>query len=55
MLGVVGAVEAGIALWCFTNGRWVNGVFFAIAIAFLIAVYLRRERRVKGPDGGRRY
>lgn len=55
ILGVVGAVEAGIALWYFTNGRWANGIVLAIALAFLIAVYLRRERKVKGRGGGRRY
>jgi hypothetical protein len=55
ILGVVGAVEAGIALWYFTSGRWANGIFPAIALAFMIAVYLRRERKVKGQRGGRRY
>jgi hypothetical protein len=55
MIGVIGAVEAGVALWYFTSGHWANGVFCGIAVAFLISVYIRRERRVKGRDGGRRY
>ncbi len=55
ILGVLGAVEAGVALWYFTNGRWVSGIIFTIAIAYLVAVYLRRERKVKGHGGGRRY
>lgn len=55
ILSVIGAVEAGIALWYFTSGHWVNGIFLAIAVAFLIAVYLHRERKVKGQGGRRRY
>ena len=55
VLSIVGAVESGIALWYFTSGHWVNGIFLAIAVAFLVAVYLRRERKVKGQGGGRRY
>jgi hypothetical protein len=55
ILGLLGAVEAGIALWYFTNGHWVNGTFLAIGVAFLIAVYFRRERKVKGQGGRRRY
>jgi uncharacterized membrane protein len=55
ILSVVGAVEVGIALWYFTNGHWVNGIFLAIAVAFLIAVYVHRERKVKGQGGKRRY
>jgi hypothetical protein len=55
ILSVVGAVEAGIALWYFTNGHWVNGIILAIAVASLIAVYLHRERKVKGQGGKRRY
>ena len=54
ILGVVAAVEAGFALSYFTNGRWLSGTFAMIAVAFLVAVYLRRERKVKG-SGGRRY
>lgn len=55
VLGVFGAVEAGVALWCFTNGHWTNGIFYALGVAFLISVYVRRLRKLKGPDGGRRY
>ena len=57
VIGVLGAVEAGVGLWYFTSGHWLNGIFYAIAVAFLIAVYVRRGRRVKGPGpgGGRRY
>jgi predicted outer membrane lipoprotein len=51
ILGLVGAIEAGIALWYFTNGHWVNGTFLTIAVAFLIAVYFHRERKVKGRRG----
>jgi hypothetical protein len=55
VIGLIGAVETGVGLWYFTNGHWVNGIFYVIAVAFLIAVYLRRERKSKGKDGGRRY
>lgn len=55
VIPLVGAVEAGVGLWYFTNGHWLNGIFFVIAVAFLIAVYVRRERKLKGQDGGRRY
>jgi predicted outer membrane lipoprotein len=55
ILSVIGAVEAGVALWYFTSGHWINGIFLAIAVAFLLAVYLHRERKVKGQGGRRRY
>jgi len=55
MLSVIGAIEAGIALWYFTSGHWVNGMILAIAAASLIALYLHRERKVKGRSGRRRY
>jgi predicted outer membrane lipoprotein len=55
ILSLVGAVEAGIALWYFTNGHWLNGTFLAIAVAFLIAMYFHRERKAKGERGERRY
>jgi len=55
ILGVLAAVEAGFALSYFTSGRWVNGIFLTVAVAFLVAVYLRRERKQKRRDGGRRY
>jgi hypothetical protein len=55
VIGVIGAVEAGVGLWYFTNGHWINGIFYVIAVAFLFSVYIRRERKLKGPGGGRRY
>lgn len=55
MIGLVGAVEAGVGLWYLTNGHWLNGTFYVIAVGFLISVYVRRERKLKGQDGGRRY
>jgi len=55
VIGLIGAVEAGVGLWYFTNGHWLTGIFYVIAVAFLIAVYVRRERKLKGPDAGRRY
>ena len=55
MIGLIGAVDAGVGLWYFTNGHWLNGIFYVIAVAFLISVYIRRERKLKGPGGARRY
>jgi hypothetical protein len=55
VIGLVGAVEAGVGLWYFTNGHVLNGTFCVIAVGFLISVYVRRERKLKGQDGGRRY
>ena len=55
VLGVVAAVEAGFALSYFTNGHWASGIIFTTAVAGLVAVYLHRQRKVKGRDGGRRY
>jgi membrane protein YdbS with pleckstrin-like domain len=55
ILGLVGAVEAGIALWYFTNGHWVTGSLVATTVVFLIAVYFHRERKVKQRGGRRRY
>ena len=55
VIGLIGAVEAGVGLWYFTNGHWINGIFYAIAVAFLFSAYIRRERKLKGPGGGRRY
>lgn len=54
VLGVIGAVEAGIALWYFTNGHWMNGAIVASALAFLISVYLHRVNKTK-EQRGRRY
>ncbi len=55
ILGLVGAVEAGIAFWYLTNGHWINASLYLVAVAFLVAVYVRRERKSKQRDGGRRY
>jgi hypothetical protein len=55
VLGLFGAVEAGVALWYLTNGHWVNGILYLVGVTFLITVYVRRQRKPKGPDGGRRY
>jgi hypothetical protein len=55
LLGLVAAVESGIALWYLTNGHLVNGAVCAIGVAFLASVYVRGERRLKRQDGGRRY
>jgi uncharacterized membrane protein len=55
ILSIVAAVQSGVALWYFTNGHWINGIFLAIAVVFLVAVYFHRERKVKGQGGGRRY
>jgi hypothetical protein len=55
VLPLIGAVEAGVGLWYFTSGHWLTGIFYAVALAFLIAVCIRRERKLKTPDGGRRY
>jgi len=54
-LGIVGAVESGIALWYLTNGHWLTGIFYVVAVAFLVFVYLHREKQLKRRDGGRRY
>jgi hypothetical protein len=55
VIGLIGAVEAGVGLWYFTNGHWLNGTFYVIAVGFLISVYVRWERKLKGQGGGRRY
>jgi len=55
MLGLIGAVETGVALWYFTSGHWVNGIFLTIAVGFLVGVYIRRERKLKGQGRGRRW
>jgi uncharacterized membrane protein YeaQ/YmgE (transglycosylase-associated protein family) len=53
VMGIVGAVEAGVALWYFTNGHWLDGIFYAVALAFLIFLYV--QRKSKSSTGGRRY
>jgi hypothetical protein len=55
VMGVVGAVETGVGLWYFTNGHRVNGSFYAITVAFLASVYVRRQNKLRRQDGGRRY
>jgi uncharacterized membrane protein YeaQ/YmgE (transglycosylase-associated protein family) len=53
VMGIVGAVEAGVALWYFTNGHWLNGIFYAVALACLIFLYVKRKS--KSSTRGRRY
>jgi uncharacterized membrane protein YbaN (DUF454 family) len=53
VMAIVGAVEAGVALWYFTNGHWLDGIFYAVALACLFVLYLRRKS--KSSTGGRRY
>ena len=55
VIGLIGAVETGVALWYFTSGNWRSGIITVLAVAFLTAVYLRRTRTTKRPGGGRRY
>ncbi len=55
VLGIAGAVEAGIGAWYFTSGKWAGGIFYALAVAFLAGVYVRKQRQLRGKDGGRRY
>jgi uncharacterized membrane protein YeaQ/YmgE (transglycosylase-associated protein family) len=55
VLGLVGAVAAGVGLWRFTGGDWMSGVFCALVVAVVTAVYVAGQRRVKGRDRGRRY
>jgi membrane protein YdbS with pleckstrin-like domain len=55
VIGLIGAVEAGVGLWYFTNGHWINGIFYVTAVVFLISVFIRRERKLKGPGRPRRY
>jgi hypothetical protein len=53
LIGNVGAVEAGVASWYFTNGHWLNGTFYAVALAFLVFLYM--QRKSQNSTGGRRY
>jgi len=55
VLGLVGALETGTGLWYFTNGHWLNGSFYAAAVALLVGIYVSRERKSKRQGGGRRY
>jgi hypothetical protein len=43
LIGIVGAVEAGVALWYFTNGHWLDGTFYAVALAFLVFLCVQRK------------
>jgi hypothetical protein len=53
IVGVAGAIAAGIGLWRFTSGAWIQGIVFALAVAILVAYTLLRYRR-RGRDT-RRY
>jgi hypothetical protein len=55
VLGIAGAVETGIGAWYFTSGNWAGGSFYVLAVAFLAVVYVRKQRQLRGKDGGRRY
>jgi len=55
ILGVVGAVGAGVGLWRFTSGDWLGGILCAVVVAGVAAVYVEGQRRVKGGGGRRRY
>ncbi len=55
VLGIAGAVEAGIGAWYFTSGKWAGGIFYLLAVGFLAAVYIRKQRQLRGKDTGRRY
>jgi membrane protein implicated in regulation of membrane protease activity len=52
VVGLVGAIAAGIGLWRFTSGDWLSGIVFVAAIALLTAWYFWSSRRVRD---GRRY
>jgi membrane protein YdbS with pleckstrin-like domain len=55
VLGLVGAVAAGIGLWRFTGGDWLSGVVCALVVAVVAVVYVAGQRRLKGRGGARRY
>jgi hypothetical protein len=55
VLGLAGAVAAGIGLWRFTGGDWLSGIVCALVVALVAAVYVVGQRRLKGRGGGRRY
>lgn len=54
VIGLAAAIEAGVALWYFTNGHWQSGIVFALGVVLLTVMYLRRERKSKEPDGRKR-
>jgi hypothetical protein len=53
VVGVVAAIAAGIGLWRFTSGAWIEGIVFTCAVAGVAAFYLLRDRR--GSRDTRRY
>jgi hypothetical protein len=55
VLGIAGAVEAGIGAWYFTSGKWAGGIFYVLAVGFLAVVYVRKQRQLRGKGGDRRY
>jgi hypothetical protein len=55
VLGLAGAVEAGIGAWYFTSGKWAGGIFYVLAVGVLAGAYIRKQRQLDGKDGGRRY
>ena len=55
VLGLLGAVGAGIGLWFFTSGDWLIGALCALAVIAAAGVYVVGQRRVKGSSRSRRY
>ena len=53
IVGVVAAIAAGIGLWRFTSGAWIEGIVFTCAVAVVAAFYVIRDRR--GSRDNRRY
>jgi uncharacterized YccA/Bax inhibitor family protein len=53
IVGVVAAIAAGIGLWRFTSGAWIQGIVFTCAVVGVAAFYLLRDRR--GSRDTRRY
>jgi hypothetical protein len=53
IVGVVAAIAAGIGLWRFTSGAWIEGIVFTCAVAGVAAFYVLRDRR--GSRDTRRY
>ena len=53
IVGVMGAIDAGIGLWRFTSCAWIEGIVLAGAVGGVAAFYAVRERR-RGRDT-RRY
>ena len=55
VLGLLGAVGAGIGLWFFTSGDWLIGALCALAVVVAAGIYVVGQRRVKGRGRARRY